>query len=203
METPLPLRPLPPRPHPLPRLLAPALLGDAIHQPLHHFPLGVCGERIAAQTKTSERGRRGDGVPFAAPQIGVTGRDWGAEWLRIRDGILPPESRSPDFRGTGLVSRGDTLFPIKASNRVSVARMREILFALGVNMSDAAAITDHSTKVTTLSWGSKRGFSAEVLAYLGDHSQGSGSRVRVIYGRDVLEYPFRFFRGFYIEIKEG
>ena len=70
------------------------------------------------------------------------------------DEILPPETRSPDFRGTGLASRGDTLFPIKASNRVSIVRTREILLALGVNMSDAAAITDHSTKVTTFPWGS-------------------------------------------------
>ena len=180
METPLLLRSLPPRPHPryhLGHILfrIHSRLGFSDTQFINPFAISFSGyyvEGIGSQTKTSERSRRGDGVPFAAPRIGITGRDWGAEWLCIRDEIMPLETLSSDFRGTGLFLRGYTLLPIKVSNRVSIVRVREILLALGVNMSDAAAAADHSAKVTTLSWGGRRGFSM-VLAHMGDHSHGS------------------------------
>ena len=156
-------------------------------------------EGVGCRTKTSERHSTRDGVPFAAPRIGVSGRDWGAEWVALLQTHLPQAALQDGFFGTALTPKGEVFAPKLLSNGASVSWTREILLALGVAPEEAALYTDHSTKSTTLSWARKRGLPENVIAILGDHRQ---SGVKVAYGRDMLEHPLRLLRGMYAEIRE-
>ena len=158
-------------------------------------------EGVAEETKTSERHLQREGVPCAAPRIGISGIDWGAAWLALRDHVLPAESKALSFLGTAHRPRGDVLMPVVLSNGSSITWTREILKGIGADPQEVCEITDHSTKVTSLSWARMRGFPENTLELLAFHRRSDG--LRRAYGRDLLEHPLRLLRGMYGEIRDG
>ena len=138
------------------------------------------------ETKVTNRpNRRRKLLPLVALAIGVTGKPWAAEWLKLRKEV-------------GLSAKGGPLVPaISASGVFTKGRLRssegiivlcETLQRMQIVLPEEHRLGTHSCKATLLSWMAKAEAPLAIRKMLGGHSS-SVDETALLYSRDAMAEP--------------
>jgi len=172
-------------------------------------------EGVGLSTKVSERGGRiREGVPFAAPRIGITGYDLFESFqTELKDAMLLDGRQASQVVGIFFVptANGRNVLPYHLEPSEVTNWLRDLLLAaaeassnpLGYDAPEVVQVTGHGLgKATILTWLGRRGVSRSDRRLLGEHKR-PGDRIVDLYDRRALDAPLRKLRGMLAEIRAG
>ena len=157
-----------------------------------------CGMTMHKTSNLAGRARRV--LPVVAPSVGVTGTEWGKEYLSLR--------ASEGLRGWP----GLPFFPCpilgggwsraRLSTTEASMWLCELLHRCGVPKEKLTNVGAHSLKATCLSWMSKAGMETKTRRLMGYHVKPKDTSV-LLYSRDALAPGLEGLRGLIYDIYSG
>ena len=157
-----------------------------------------CGMTMHKTSNLAGRARRV--LPVVAPAMGVTGTEWGREYLSLRaaEGLRGwpglPFFPCPILGGGWSRAR--------LSTTEASMWLCELLHRCGVPKEKLTNVGAHSLKATCLSWMSKAGMEVKTRRLMGYHVKPKDTSV-LLYSRDALAPGLEGLRGLIYDIFSG
>ena len=145
--------------------------------------------------------RRGIEMTITAHAVGLTGKRWGKEWLRLRElqgldavtwGRLQPniDHKWQPLEGTTMTADKVTWL------------IRQVASEMEMTSAEISKMSSHSCKPTWLTVLSKRGIQEEIRRRMGYHASGRAQCVE-LYARNTWTHPMRILGAVLEEIRSG